>query len=473
MVRIAANKIRTIRRFNRPFEKPFEEKKTSDFLAKTFVSPKAKMLAWAFFLLFFFENGTLGLIPQQLYFVYRNVRVSDLLIYGLIVYALWNSKEYYIYYNSKILLIFKLLGVFFLFEFIASSVIYDYSFIEYFFRLKYLWSTFLIFPFLLLIKRNGLWYLIKLIIPVSVISNILYIMTALTGYRFLPDINIALQTLPGGLQVYRVFGGTYFGEFIFLGIVYYWTTQKFKLPLLIPAILFSVPHILAFGRAAWLRILSIIILIFIWNIYRKKNFKIFIRQTIIIVVFGAVIIFGFMQFIPESSYISEALGARVQQGKEDYVYEQGTYGSRMVALSALLELWQKSNIIFGVGMHPMWVVKPVTVDESYYSWGFSDIRWAGVLAGYGLFGFGLVFFFQIQFIYASAKLMLKNKNSDLFQFFIIVAFSTFAFDTFVNYSYGLLSFAVNGTTTTVVFLASAVVCMYEDFKKKNQPEPSL
>ena len=38
-------------------------------------------------------------------------------------------------------------------------------------------------------------------------------------------------------------------------------------------------------------------------------------------------------------------------------------------------------------MHPLWVIKPETVEEYSYTWGFSDVGWASVLAAYGLVGF--------------------------------------------------------------------------------------
>jgi hypothetical protein len=235
--------------------------------------------------------------------------------------------------------------------------------------------------------------------------------------------------------------------------------------MLIPVILFSVPHILAFGRTAWIHLVFIIVLIFVWNIHRKKNFRIFVRQTIIILIFGAAISYVFIQFVPESSYISEALEARVEQGRDDYVLEQGTYGSRLVAMTALIELWEKSNLIFGVGMHPLWVVKPVTVEETYYSWGFSDIKWAGVLAGYGLFGFALILFYQIQYLFVSARILIKYKVSDMNMFFVILMFSTLAFDSFLNYSYALVTFAVNGITPTIAFLSAITIYMNEEIKK--------
>ena len=190
-----------------------------------FLTQNAKILAWGLFLFFFIENGTLGLVPRQFYFVYRNMRISDFLLYGLTLYSFYNIKEFLPLYKSKAFLLPKLLLTYFIFQFIFSFLKYDYNLFEFFFRLKGLWMCFLVFPFLLLLKRNGLGYLIKLMLPVAVVSNILYIMSAVTGTAFLPDIGIAEQSLPGGLKVFRVYGGTFYGELFFLGFIYTWMTK--------------------------------------------------------------------------------------------------------------------------------------------------------------------------------------------------------------------------------------------------------
>src|SRR5205814_7430741 len=69
------------------------------------VALNAKLLAWGIFLIFFIENGTIGLLPKQAYFVYRNVRISDLLLYFLAVYSLFNTKEFAELYKSRNLII--------------------------------------------------------------------------------------------------------------------------------------------------------------------------------------------------------------------------------------------------------------------------------------------------------------------------------------------------------------------------------
>jgi hypothetical protein len=51
-------------------------------------------------------------------------------------------------------------------------------------------------------------------------------MSAVTGIAFLPDIGIAEQNLPGGLKVFRVYGGTFYGELFFLGFIYHMDYQK-------------------------------------------------------------------------------------------------------------------------------------------------------------------------------------------------------------------------------------------------------
>jgi hypothetical protein len=74
-----------------------------------FLPLKTKMLAWWIFLIFFIEAGTMGLLPRSFYFVYRNVRLSDILLYMLTVYSLFCVKEYQDLYKSKSFLIIKYL----------------------------------------------------------------------------------------------------------------------------------------------------------------------------------------------------------------------------------------------------------------------------------------------------------------------------------------------------------------------------
>jgi hypothetical protein len=111
------------------------------------VSIRARVLAFVIFLYYFIENGTMGLVPQKYYFVYRNVRISDLLLYALIVYSLICWKEYKILFKSKPFLIVKIFLLYLLFEFGVSYIRYEFNPIEYFFRLKGVWASFLVFAF--------------------------------------------------------------------------------------------------------------------------------------------------------------------------------------------------------------------------------------------------------------------------------------------------------------------------------------
>lgn len=58
------------------------------FNREIYASLRARVLALVLFLYYFVENGTLGLLPEKYYFLYRNVRISDLILYVLIVYSL-------------------------------------------------------------------------------------------------------------------------------------------------------------------------------------------------------------------------------------------------------------------------------------------------------------------------------------------------------------------------------------------------
>jgi len=424
------------------------------------IALNAKILAWGIFLIFFIENGTLGLFPRQAYFVYRNIRISDLLLYFITLYSLFNTKDFAELYRSRAIIIVKVLIVYLFFQFIVSVILYNYNFIEYFFRLKSIWTTLLLFPFLLLLKREGVPYLLKLILPVAIISNILYILSSVTGVAFLPEIGIEKQTLPGGLQVFRVYGGTFFGEIFFLGFIYNWITNKFRFYQFFLVVLFIIPHILAFGRSAWISLSFAIIVMVVWNILRKRNFQMFLKQTVIMVLAGMVIIYSFTQFLPQSGYLTEALGARILQGEENIENKTGTYGTRLININALIGLWMNSNIFFGIGMHPMWVVRPETEEENIYAWGFSDVRWASVLAAYGLVGFIIAILFQLYYGFIALKI-LKRSNSNLITFFVLILISTMMFDTFINYSYFLFTVGLQGLNYTTCLGLAALTYKYE------------
>ncbi len=132
------------------------------FKEELVLNVKARILAVGIFLYYFIENGTMGLVPQKFYLVYRSIRISDLLLYGMVIYALFCWKEYKELFKSKAFLIAKIFLLYLLFEFVVSFIRYGFNPLEYFFRLKGIWTSFLVFPYMLLIKRNGFSFLIKL-----------------------------------------------------------------------------------------------------------------------------------------------------------------------------------------------------------------------------------------------------------------------------------------------------------------------
>ena len=127
MLKIAAN-------ISKPKLKSYISKQ-SEFLTDTPVPDvlpqKAKMLAWAIFLFYFIENGTVGLIPSSFYFIYRNIRISDFILYGLIIYSFFSAAEYTELFRSKSTIILKLMLAYLLAQFFVSCVLYDYNVIEY------------------------------------------------------------------------------------------------------------------------------------------------------------------------------------------------------------------------------------------------------------------------------------------------------------------------------------------------------
>ena len=404
------------------------------------VNIKARFVAVCIFLFYFIENGTLGLVPDKYYFVYRNIRISDLILYFIVAYSLFYIKEYYPLVKSKSFLIAKIFLGYMLFEFALSFIRYDFNPVEYFFRLKGIWSSFLVFPYLLLIRRNGFPFLIKIIFPVAVVSNFLYVITALTGIPFLPDVSIIRQPLPGGIEVYRVFGGTFFGEIFFLGFVHYWVTKKFKMWQMFFVILFIVPHILAMGRFAWFGFVFTIILMIVLNALNKKDYRIVFRHTLIIIFTFICLIIAFIKLIPESDYYVRALNARLFQGQDDIKHNEGTYGVKVITQNtALLNLWRKNDIYLGVGMHPLWVVGPDSKEETIYSSAFSDVSWPSVLAAYGLAGFAISLTLQIYYLLLSFKLLKNTRDLGLYTFLLTMLFAKLLFDMTVGFSYVLLS----------------------------------
>jgi hypothetical protein len=432
-----------------------------------FVNTKIRLLAIGIFLYYFIENGTLGLVPSKLYFVYRNMRISDFLLYGLTLYSLSRYKEYKDLFKSKPFLIAKIFIAYFLFEFVVSVIRYDLNPFEYFFRLKGPWSTFLVFPFMLLIKRGGFPFLIKIIFPVSVISNILYIISALTGIPLLPDVSIVSQSLPGDIVVFRVFGGTFFGEIFFLGIIYYWITKRFRVWQISFAFLFILPHVLAFGRLAWAFFAFTILVMVILNSLNKRNFKLLFRQVVILIILGISMIFIFIKFIPESDFYISALNARIFQGQDDYTHSEGTYGTRVIMQNvALLELWRKSDLLLGIGMHPMWVIGPESKEEAILYGAFSDVAWPSVLAAYGLIGFAIACIIQFYYAVLALKMIRINREINIYTMLVTLMFSKFLFDSTVGFSYVFLTTGLWGFFVSLNIYIPVLIYLYEKNRKE-------
>ncbi len=431
------------------------------------LSLKARILALGIFLFYFIENGTMGIIPQKYYTVYRSMRLSDLLLYALIIYSFFKYKEYKNLFNSKLLIIIKIYLFYLLFQFFVSYLRYDFNPIEYFFRLKGIWTSFLIFPYLLLLKRGGLPFLIKIIFPVALISNLLYIITALTGVPFLPDVSIIKQRLPGDIEVYRVFGGTFYGELYFLGIVYYWITKKFRFWQIGLVALFIIPHILAFGRLAWIGFAFTIILMILLNSLNKRNYQILFKQAVILIIMGIGITIIFMKFIPESDFYIDALSARIFQGQEDVKHDEGTYGTRVIMQNnALVNLWRNSDIFLGVGFHPMWVIGPDSKEEVIIYSAFCDVTWPSVLAAYGGIGIFLAVFIQFYFIFYSFKIIKKSSQVNIYTFLIILLFAKLIFDLTVGFSIVFVSTGLWGFFSGLNIYIPVLVYIYDNYKKQ-------
>lgn len=441
---------------------------SENFIKETLVTNlRARFLAIAIFLYYFIESGTLGLVPQKFYMVYRNVRISDLILYGVIIYSLVNIREYRDLFKSKPFLIAKVILAYLLIEFGISYIKYGFNPVEYFFRLKGVWTSFLVFPYMLLIKRNGLGFLIKIIFPIAVISNLLYVLSALTGIPFLPDVSIYKQRLPGDIEVYRVYGGTFFGEMFYLGFVYYWITKKFKLWQMALVILFIIPHILAFGRSAWAGFAFTILLMIVFNSLKKKNFKILFRQAVILVSMGLFLFISFIKFIPESDFYLDALEARLFQGQDDLKYSEGTYGTRILTQNAaLLNLWASGDWFLGVGMHPMWVIGPDSKVEAVIYGAFCDVVWPSVLAAYGLVGFILFGILQIYYIYMCIKLLKRAPNENLYTLLLMLLMAKLIFDLTFTSSYVLLSTGLWGFFFSMNVYIPVLVYVYEEQRKK-------
>lgn len=439
----------------------------NNYKTELVTSMRARVLAICIFLYYFIENGTMGLVPQKFYIVYRSIRISDMLLYGMVAYSIYHWKEYRDLFKSKSFLLVKIFLFYLMFEFAVSFLRYGFNPVEYFFRLKGIWTSFLVFPYLLLVKRNGFPFLIKIIFPVAIISNLLYIITALTGIPFLPDVSIIKQRLPGDIEVFRVFGGTFYGELFFLGTVYFWITKRFKAWQMGLVILFIIPHILAFGRLAWVGFVFTILVMIVLNSLNKRNYHILLRQAVIMIIMGICLFYAFIKFIPESDYYLDALNARVFQGQEDVKHDEGTYGTRVIMQnSALVNLWLHNDLFLGVGFHPMWVLGPESREEAVIYGAFCDVTWPSVLAAYGLIGFILALFIQVYYIYLSFKILRNSPQPNLYTFILILLFAKLVFDSTVGFSYIFLSTGLWGFFTGLNIYIPVLVYMYEDYRKK-------
>jgi hypothetical protein len=293
-----------------------------------------------------------------------------------------------------------------------------------------------------------------------VASNILYIFSYITGVALMPGMSIVKQNLPGGMQVNRIFGGTFFGELFFLWYMFGWITDKIRPVQILLALLFVTPHILAFGRAGWAFLIFNILLMFLWNFLKKREFKILFKQGVVLTIFAGILFYAFINFFPQADYLTEAIQARVEQGQENIENLTGTYGTRIANSAALIELWLKSNILFGIGMHPMIVIKPETTEELLYAWGFSDVRWSAILAAYGLAGFLIMAVFQVYYAVKAIVVLKKTRSNSIYTFLTIILLSNLLFDSLINYSYNLISVRLWGLTN--VFALYLAVLAYKD-----------
>jgi hypothetical protein len=399
--------------------------------------------------------------------VYRNIRLSDLILYGLVAYSLINIREYKDLFKSRSFLLPKIILGYFLFEFAVSAIRYGFNPIEYFFRLKGLWTSLLIFPFMLLIKRGGIEFLIKIVFPIAVISNLLYILSALTGIPFLPDVSVIKQRLPGDIEVFRVFGGTFYGEFFFFGFVYYWITKKFKLWQLLLSFVFIIPHILSFGRRGWLELIFTVLLMVAINFLNKRSFRILFKHAFLLAAIAVSLCIFFILVIPESDFYVDALKARIFQGQQDVKYDEGTYGTRVISQNAaLVNLWSDNDLMLGIGMHPMWVVGAESREESLYYSAFCDVGWPSVLAAYGLVGFTLALLLQIVYTYLSLKMLKRTEKISIYTFFLTLLLAKLLFDSVITFSYVFLSTGLWGFFINMNIYIPIFVYIYEKQRKE-------
>jgi hypothetical protein len=273
------------------------------------------------------------------------------------------------------------------------------------------------------------------------------------------------QRLPGDLEVFRVFGGTFYGELFFLGFVHYWITKRFRMWQMFFVVLFVFPHVLALGRMAWLGFVFTIFVMIVLNSLNKRDFRIVFRQAVILIFMTLCLVFSFLQFVPESEFYVRALNSRLFQGQSDVKYGEGTYGTKVITQNAaLVNLWEKSDVFLGIGMHPMWVVGPDTREESVYYAAFSDVSWPAVLAAYGLIGFSISFVLQIYYMILAFRIIKNSKEQGLYTFLITLLFAKLVFDVVVGFSYVFLSAGLWVFFGILNIYIPVIVYMYEQKK---------
>jgi hypothetical protein len=203
------------------------------------------------------------------------------------------------------------------------------------------------------------------------------------------------------------------------------------------------------------------------NSLNKRNYHLLLRQAVILIITGASIIFAFIKFIPESDFYITALNARIFQGQEDLQYGEGTYGTRVIMQNAsLIDLWLKSDVLIGVGMHPMWVVGPDSQEEMICYGAFCDVTWPGVLAAYGIIGFAIALFIQFYYMILCFKLIKKSKENSIYIFLITLMLAKLIFDCTVGFSYVFLSTGLWGFFYMLNIYIPVLVHSYEEDRKK-------
>jgi hypothetical protein len=230
-------------------------------------------------------------------------------------------------------------------------------------------------------------------------------------------------------------------------------------------VLFIIPHILAFGRGAWVSFAFTIFIMVVLHSLRKRQFKVLFRQAVVLILMSGAVVFSFIQFIPESDYYIDAVKARLTQGQEDIKYSEGTYGTRILMQNnALTKLWSENDLFLGVGMHPMWWLNLKHGRTTCYG-AFCDVGWPAVLAAYGLIGMLFAVILQFYFIFISYKLIRKIPEGSISAFFLVVFLSKLLVDTLISFSISFVSTGLWGFFF-IYFYIAFVAYSYEKNKEK-------